>query len=192
MELEEIVKDVKTHMSERRYTHSLGVMKRIEELAKIYGVDVEKAKKVGIAHDIAKEMTKQESLKYADENNIELDEIEKEIPYLLHGKIGADMAKKLYNFDEQMQKAIIYHTTGNPEMDMLAKILYAADKTEENRNFAQYDVEYERNLANTNIDEALIFMLGETIKFGIDTKKLIHPNSLTTRNTLLIKIQKSL
>lgn len=192
MELEEIVKDVKTHMSERRYTHSLGVMKRIEELAKIYGVDVEKAKKVGIAHDIAKEMTKQESLKYADENNIELDEIEKEIPYLLHGKIGADMAKKLYNFDEQMQKAIIYHTTGNPEMDMLAKILYAADKTEENRNFAQYDVEYERNLANTNIDEALIFMLGETIKFGIDTKKLIHPNSLNTRNTLLIKIQKSL
>lgn len=192
MELEEIVKDVKTHMSERRYTHSLGVMKRIEELAKIYGVDVEKAKKVGIAHDIAKEMTKQESLKYADKNNIELDEIEKEIPYLLHGKIGADMAKKLYNFDEQMQKAIIYHTTGNPEMDMLAKILYAADKTEENRNFAQYDVEYERNLANTNIDEALIFMLGETIKFGIDTKKLIHPNSLNTRNTLLIKIQKSL
>jgi len=192
MELEEIVKDVKTHMSERRYAHSLGVMKRIEELAKIYGVDVEKAKKVGIAHDIAKEMTKQESLKYADENNIELDEIEKEIPYLLHGKIGADMAKKLYNFDEQMQKAIIYHTTGNPEMDMLAKILYAADKTEENRNFAQYDVEYERNLANTNINEALIFMLGETIKFGVDTKKLIHPNSLNTRNTLLIKIQKSL
>ena len=75
---------------------------------------------------------------------------------------------------------------------MLAKILYAADKTVENRNFAQYDIEYERNLANTNIDEALIFMLGETIKFGIDTKKLIHPNSLTTRNTLLIKIQKSL
>lgn len=192
MELEEIVKDVKTHMSEKRYNHSLGVMKRIEELANIYGVDVEKAKKVGIAHDIAKEMTKQESLKYAYENNIELDEIEKEIPYLLHGKIGADMAKRLYNFDEQMQKAIIYHTTGNPEMDMLAKILYAADKTEENRNFAQYDIEYERNLANTNIDEALIFMLGETIKFGIDTKKLIHPNSLTTRNTLLIKIQKSL
>lgn len=192
MKLEEIVKDVKTHMSEKRYTHSVGVMKRIEELANIYGVDVEKAKKVGIAHDIAKEMTKQESLKYADENNIELDEIEKEIPYLLHGKIGADMAKKLYNFDEQMQKAIIYHTTGNPEMDMLAKILYAADKTEENRSFAQYDVEYERNLANTNIDEALIFMLGETIKFGIDTKKIIHPNSLTTRNTLLIKIQKSL
>ena len=192
MELEEIVKDVKTHMSEKRYNHSLGVMKRIEELANIYGVDVEKAKKVGIAHDIAKEMTKQESLKYAYENNIELDEIEKEIPYLLHGKIGADMAKRLYNFDKQMQKAIIYHTTGNPEMDMLAKILYAADKTEENRNFAQYDIEYERNLANTNIDEALIFMLGETIKFGIDTKKLIHPNSLTTRNTLLIKIQKSL
>lgn len=192
MELEEIIKDVKTHMSEKRYIHSLGVMKRIEELAKIYGVDIETAKKVGIAHDVAKEMTKEESLKYVEENGIELDEIEKEVPYLLHGKIGADITKKMYGFTEQMQKAIIYHTTGNPNMDMLAKILYAADKTEENRDFEQYDVEYERKLANTNIDEALIFMLGETIKINISRKKLIHPNSVITRNMLLIKIQKSL
>ena len=192
MELEEIVKDVKKYMSEKRYIHSLGVMKRIEELAIIYGVDIEIAKKVGIAHDIAKEMSKEESFKYTEENNIELDEIEKEIPYLLHGKIGADIVKKLYGFTEQMQKAIIYHTTGNPNMDMLAKILYAADKTEENRNFEQYDVEYERNLANSNINEALIFMLGETIKINISRKKLVHPNSVITRNMLLTKIQKSL
>lgn len=192
MELEKIIEDVKKHISEKRYIHSLGVMKRIEELAKIYNVDVETAKKVGIAHDVAKEMTVEESLKYAEENDIEFDEIEKEIPYLLHGKIGADITKKLYGFDEQMQNAIIYHTTGNKDMDMLAKILYAADKTEENRNFKEYNVEYERELANKDIDEALIFMLGETIKNNIENKKIIHPNSIITRNMLLIKIQKSL
>lgn len=192
MDLENIIEDVKTHMSEKRYIHSLGVMKRIEELAKIYDVDVETAKKVGIAHDVAKEMSVEESFKYAEENDIEFDEIEREIPYLLHGKIGADMAKKMYGFDEQMQNAIINHTTGNPNMDILSKILYAADKTEENRNFKKYDVEYERELANKDIDEALIFMLGETIKNNIESKKIIHPNSVITRNMLLIKIQKSL
>lgn len=192
MDLDKIIEDVKTHMSEKRYIHSLGVMKRIEELAKIYDVDIEIAKKVGIAHDVAKEMSVEQSFKYAEENNIEFDEIEREIPYLLHGKIGADMAKKMYGFDEKMQNAIIYHTTGNPDMDMLAKILYAADKTEENRNFKEYDVEYERELANKDIDEALIFMLGETIKNNIKSKKIIHPNSVITRNKLLIKIQKSL
>lgn len=192
MELEEIIKDVKSEMSAKRYTHSLGVMKRIEELASIYGVEVEIAKKVGIAHDIAKEMTVEESLKYVKENELELDEIEIKVPYLLHGKIGADICKKRYGFTKQMQDAIIYHTTGNPNMDMLAKILYAADKTEENRDFEQYDVKYERKLSNDNIDEALIFMLGETIKINISRKKLIHPNSINTRNMLLIKIEKSL
>jgi len=192
MELEDIINDVKTRMSEKRFIHSLGVMKRAEELAKIYGADVEVAKKVGIAHDVAKEMTIEESLNYAKENNIQIDEIEKELPYLLHGKIGADMAKKLYGFNEQMQKAIFYHTTGNPDMDLLAKIIYAADKTEENRKSEKYDIEYERNLLNNNLDEGLVYMLGETVKYNINQNKVVHPNSITTRNKLLIKIQKSL
>lgn len=190
MNLDEIIKDVKKYMSEKRYTHSLSVMKRIEELAKIYGVDIETAKKVGIAHDIAKEMTEEESFKYAKENDIYLDELEKEVPYLLHGKIGADMTKKLYGFTENMQKAIMYHTTGNPEMDMLAKILFAADKTEENRKFDDFDIEYEREFANQNIDGAIIFMLEEGIKSHLNKKKLIHPDSLITRNTLLIEMKK--
>ena len=184
MNLDEIIKDVKKYMSEKRYTHSLSVMKRIEELAKIYGVDIETAKKVGIAHDIAKEMTEEESFKYAKENDIYLDELEKEVPYLLHGKIGADMTKKLYGFTENMQKAIMYHTTGNPEMDMLA------NKTEENRKFDDFDIEYEREFANQNIDGAIIFMLEEGIKSHLNKKKLIHPDSLITRNTLLIEMKK--
>ena len=102
------------------------------------------------------------------------------------------MAKKIYGFNEQMQKAIIYHTTGDPKMDMLAKILYAADKTEENRVSEKYDIDYEINLSNTNIDEALIYMIGETIKRNVSANKLIHSNSVNTRNKLLIKIKKSL
>ena len=192
MKLEDIINDVRTRMSEKRFIHSLGVMKRIEELAKIYGVDIEKAKKVGIAHDVAKEMSIEESFKYASENGISFDEIEKEIPYLLHSKIGADIAKKLYGFDEQMQKAIMYHTTGNIEMDNLAKILYAADKTEENRKSEQFNIEYERELANSSIDEAIIFMIDASIMKNIKEKKLIHPDSINTRNNLLIKIRKSL
>ena len=187
--LEKIEEDVKMRMSEKRFIHSQGVKKRIEELAEIYHVDRNIAKKVGIAHDIAKEMSMEESMQYVKENDIILDEIEKKIPYLLHGKIGADYCKKQYGFTEEMQKAIEYHTTGNPNMDLLAKILYAADKTEENRKFVQYDIEYERKLANEDIDQALIFMLEETIKYNMEKKKLIHPDSILTRNYLLDQIE---
>lgn len=187
MELEEIIKDVEQHLSEKRFIHSLGVMERIEELAVLYGVDVETAKKVGIAHDVAKEMSKEESLQYIKENELEIDVIEENIPYLLHGKIGADIAKKRYGFSEQMQKAILYHTVGNPQMDLIAKILFAADKTEKNRNFEQYDLEKERQLANTDLDGSLIFMMEETIKNNIEKKKLIHPDSMYTRNYLMLQ-----
>lgn len=187
MELEQIIEDVRNVLSEKRFIHSLGVMKKAEELAKIYDVDVEIAKKVGIAHDIAKEMSKEESLLYVKENNIEIDEIERKNVPLLHGKIGADIVKKKYGFNKDMQNAIKFHTTGNPKMDMLAKILYAADKTEENRRFEEYDIEYERKLVNENIDKALIFMIDEAIKVNIKREKLIHPDSILTRNALLLK-----
>ena len=189
MSLEKIEKDVKMRMSEKRFIHSQGVKKRIEELAKIYHIDVETAKKVGIAHDVAKEMSVEESMQYVKENGIILDDMEKKIPYLLHGKIGADYCKKKYGFTKEMQKAIEYHTTGNPNMDLLAKILYAADKTEENRKFVQYDIEYERKLANEDIDQALVFILEETIKYNMEKRKLIHPDSILTRNDLLEQIE---
>ena len=51
---EKIKEDLKNILSERRYIHSVGVMEMCETLAKIYGVDVEKAKIAGLLHDNAK------------------------------------------------------------------------------------------------------------------------------------------
>ena len=133
MEYKEIEANVKKILSEYRFTHSVGVAKKAVELAKIYGVDEEIAKKIGIAHDVAKEMTDEEMLKYAISNNIETDEIESAKPSLLHGKIGADIALKKYGFTKDMANAIKWHTTGKENMSMLEKIIYVADKIEENR-----------------------------------------------------------
>ena len=131
--LEEILQFVKQNLSEERAKHIFGTTTMCEKLAKIYGVDVEKAKLVGAAHDIAKEFSKEETLKYIKENDIEIDEIEKENLGLLHGKLAADIVKKKYGFDDEMVDAIKYHTTGYTNMSLLAKILFAADALEEGR-----------------------------------------------------------
>ena len=62
MEYKEIENDVKSVLSEYRFTQAGGGAKKSRELAKIYGVQEEIAKKVGIAHDIAKEMTDEEMI----------------------------------------------------------------------------------------------------------------------------------
>lgn len=73
---EVIQEELKTILSEKRYLHSVGVMKKTEELAKIYGIDTNIAALTGLTHDIAKEIPNIEKIKYARNNNIEIDEVE--------------------------------------------------------------------------------------------------------------------
>lgn len=101
--IQQIEKYLEKNLSPKRLTHCIGTMKMCEKLARIYGVDIQKAKLVGISHDIAKEFTDKESLNYIKENNLEIDDMELANLSLVHGKIGADICKKLYGFDEEMR-----------------------------------------------------------------------------------------
>lgn len=184
-DIEKILEDVKNTLSEKRYIHSIGVMKQAEYLAKKYGQDVEIAKAVGIAHDIAKELTEEEKIKYVEENKIEIDEIEKINIGLLHAKIGADICKKKYNFTEEMQNAIKYHTTGNENMDTLAKIIFVADKTEENRKYD--DLQTVQKLADEDLDKCILYILDYMLVDNVKKQKTIHPDSIKIRNKILIE-----
>lgn len=189
MNLEDIIKEVKEVLSEKRLAHSIGTMERAKQLAMLYGEDVNKAMAIGIIHDIAKEMTDEELLDYAKKNNIVVDEIEKINPSLLHGKIAADIVKKKYNFSKEMQDAISYHTMGHPDMNMLAKILFVADKTEETRKKTMQDFDEEVTLAKTDIDKSMVSLLDKSIIYTISKKELVHPDSIITRNFFLMKIK---
>lgn len=186
MELEEIQNYVKEHLSEKRYNHSKCVMERCEELAIKFELDIDIAKKVGIAHDIAKELTDNEKIKYCKENNIEVDEIENKNISLLHAKIGADMAKKYFKFNDDMANAIRAHTTGLPKMDMLAKILFISDRTSEDRNLP--DIDYINELLEKDINETILYILDKKIELQLNKKANIHINTVITRNELLEKM----
>ena len=182
--IKKIDNDLKDVLSEERYKHCIGVMNKAGELAEKYNVDVNKARLVGLAHDIAKEMTHDDKLKYVKENEIQIDDIEKINVGLLHAKIGADICKKRYGFTQEMQDAITYHTTGNKNMDDLAKILIVADKAEDGRTWE--DSQKVREIADKSLDEAVIYIIDVSIKNTIDKNKLIHTDSIDTRNKLLL------
>lgn len=187
--IEQIKKELKNMLSEKRYIHSIGVMKMASELAKIYNVDIEMAQIAGLLHDNAKEMTDEEMLQYVKENNIKISETEKNSIQLLHGKIGADIARKKYGVSEQIAKAIEYHTTTNPNMDTLAKIIYVSDKIELNRKTEKYDIEAERKLAKENLNKAMLLIINDVTKYLIAQDKLIALESIETRNKLLLNIE---
>ena len=183
MELNQIQEEIKKKLSEKRYYHSVCVMERCEELAEKFGYDIETAKKVGIAHDVAKELTDEEKIRYCMENNIEVDEMEKKNISLLHAKIGAHMVEELFSFSREMSQAIRAHTTGLPQMDILSKILFIADRTSKERNFP--DIGYLNELLEEGIDKAVLYILDKKIELQLKKQANIHINTVITRNDLL-------
>ena len=188
MEIEELKQELKKYLQETRYLHSIGVMNMCEKLAINYGVDVERVKKTGLMHDLAKEFTREEKLKYVHDNNLEMDEIEEIIVEILHGKIAADICKKKYKFDKEMCQAIEYHTTGKPNMTMLEKIVFIADKIDETRK--NKGVEELRKLAFEDIDAAILKNINFTSINNIEKGSLITKKRLETRNYILINSKK--
>ena len=183
-DIKKLDEDLREILSEKRYLHSVGVMKMCEKLANIYNADIEKAKLIGLMHDMAKELTKDEMRDYVEKNNIECSELEKYLGGILHGKIAADMCKKNYGFDDEMCEAIAVHTTGKENMTILQKILFISDKIDETR---EYDgIKELRELAFKNIDKAIIKNVESTILINIDKEKPILEKSIKTRNYLLL------
>lgn len=164
---------VKSQVSEKRFAHTLGVVDRAIEYAKIYGEDVKKVKLAALAHDIAKEISDDEARKYFDI----LDDTERKTKSLQHAKIGAVMCKE-FGFDEDMINAVKYHTTGRENMSMLEKIVCLADATEEGRDEGKKYVELIKN----DIDKGMFAVTSWGIKALVDVGSIIHIDTVKCYN----------
>ena len=189
VEYEELYEEIKEILSEKRFKHTLGVVERAIEYAKIYNVSVEDTKIAAILHDVAKEIPKEESYKMLEEYGVELDEIENKNFNLIHSKLGAIIAKNKYGLPDEIANAIQYHTTGKPNMTMLEKVIYLADATEPGRKYDdklnQLSLDELVKMIRNNIDDGMRYVLRWTIESLIKRNLYIHLNSIEAYNYYL-------
>ena len=165
MDRSEMSKKLLKSLSEKRFVHSLGVEYTAATLAFVHGADVEKARLAGILHDCAKGIPTDEKLKKAKKLGLPINKCEKKNPDLLHGKLGAYLAKEKYGVkDEEILSAITYHTTGHPGMTLLEKIIYVADYIEPNRKPIR-DLDEIRKEAYQDLDKCIIHILKNTLEY---------------------------
>ena len=158
-------KKIKREMDEGRYQHTLGVMYTCAALAMRYEYDVQKAQLAGLLHDCAKCISNGKKLKLCEKHNIQITEVERRNPFLLHAKLGAFLAMHEYGIsDREVISAILNHTTGKPNMSLLDKIVYVADYIEPRRNKAP-NLTQVRKLAFLDLDEALYQILSDTLSY---------------------------
>ena len=182
---EKLYEIIKEKLSEKRFNHSKYVVKRALEYAEIYNVDKEMVKLCAIAHDIAKELTEDETKYYIDKYNIEFDEIEKINHNLWHSKIGAEICKNEFGFTNDMVNAVKYHTTGRENMSMLEKIICLADATEETRKYT--DVQEYVDYVVKDINYKMFKISKLVIEILTSREEFIHVDTIKCYNYYNVK-----
>lgn len=175
---------IKDRLSKRRYEHSLGVAKAAQRLAPNEGVSPQKAYLTGLLHDYAKPLKKSELIELVEDSEWEIDKTELRIPNILHAPAGAILVKRDFMIeDKDILEAIRFHTIGSPNMGLLARLIFAADFIDPNRNFP--GAKRLRNLVTNDLDSSIYALCDSSIRYNIDHNRIIHPNTLLLRNAYL-------
>ena len=165
---EELRAVLRKKLDAARYEHSLGVAYTACSLFLAHGhgstEELSRAYTAGLLHDCAKCLDEEKRDKLIKKYNVELTEIEKKHPFLIHAKLGAVLARVKYGVsDEEILSAIRWHTTGCVNMSFLEAVIFSADFIEPNRKQLPCYEEI-RPLIYKNMDKAVKLILEHTLE----------------------------
>ncbi len=175
---------LKLMMNPRRFQHTLGVRQEAVRLADRHGAPIQKAALAGILHDCAKGMSQKDMEIIARKNHLMQDENMLSSGALMHGPVGAYLAKKQFGVeDEDVLNAIRSHTVGRPGMTKLELCIFVADATEPNREDYEGLTEI-RSLADVSLEAAALLSMRLTKAFLERTHRPFFPVVLETMRDL--------
>ena len=183
---EEMRAILEEQLTPRRYRHSLGVADTAATLARRFGMNEDRARTAGLLHDCGRAYETAALPMEARRRGIPIGKIESAMPLLLHAYVGAYLIYEVYGVnDAAIAQAVWRHTVGGENMTALDKIIYYADMIEPSRDYPE--VEYLRELSRTaSLDEMMLVGLTESILFLAQKGGLIHPDTITARNELIL------
>ena len=177
---------IRPMLSDKRYHHSLCVAKEAVRLAMRFGADAEKAELAGILHDITKEIPAEKQLQMMESFAIILTETERRSRKVWHAILGAAyLEKKCGVTDPEILSAVRWHTTGKADMTLLEQIVFTADFISADREYK--GVEKLRHLAESDLQAAMLEGTSFTIADLASHTVLIHPDTVSLYNWLLLQ-----
>lgn len=157
--IDELEQLAKSSLSESRYKHTLGVAKLAKEIASFNDVDEEKAYVAGLLHDITKE---KDEAWHDDMLRKHNDLVKLKAPCKIkHSYTAKYFAMDFLNInDPEILDAMYNHTICMSDAK-LAKIIYIADKREENRKIDSGEGE----LAKRDLDKAYKLVFDDVTRY---------------------------
>ena len=156
------------------------------ELALHHGVDQDRAALGMLAHDVARAMPDQQLLRHAAEFNLPVMLVERRMPVMLHGPVGAEILHREDGLtEEDIYQAVYWHTTGHPSLDLLGKVVFLADKLDPLKISRYPYLPLLRELALEDLDRAILEFLSRETVARATANEMVHPATVETRNHLL-------
>ncbi|MBI2996456.1 MAG: bis(5'-nucleosyl)-tetraphosphatase (symmetrical) YqeK [Candidatus Melainabacteria bacterium] len=184
----EIESWLKQNVSEDRFSHIVRVVKTAKRYAKKLELDRYKAELSAWLHDIAKELPDEKLLEIAKQKNIDLDEVDYNMPHILHARVGAEIAKEKFGInDEDVLSGIRCHTLAEPDMGKIGMLIYLADATEPGRE-KKFAAPVRKIFKEKGLKAAILLAIDKKILDVIERNKKVHPLTIKARNWLLNNI----
>ena len=160
----EIKEYVHNNLSKLRLEHSLSTSLICVDLCSRFGLDEQKGKLAGIAHDIFREVPLTETIIHSLNDGYPLCNEELKNPVLLHGRLGADLLKNTFGIkDEEILQAVRWHTLGHPDMGKLGQVLFIADYIEPGRE--HINTAFRDKISNLDLDDMTLVILNKQIAY---------------------------
>ena len=172
-----------SYLKPKRMPHVLGTEQEAVHLVRRYGGDETQARIAALLHDCTKKLDMAQQLALCEKYGIMLDELEQKALKLLHSKTGAAIARDVFGVEDAVYDAILYHTTGKPDMTRLEKIIYLADYIETTRDFPGVDTL--RKTVYEDLDKGLLMGLTMTIQEMEEMGNPVHHLTRDARDYLL-------
>jgi len=171
----------------RLLAHIDRVVALADELARRHGLDVPLARLMAQGHDLVRAVPPAELLTRAEARRLPIDPVERDVPVLLHGPIGAlELRERFGVSDPRVFEAIWHHTWGHPDYTPEAWAMFIADKVEPGKARKWKPLQRVRRIAfEHSLEAAALAYLDARLKEAVRDGIAVHPLATLTRNHLL-------
>lgn len=163
-----------------------------DRLATLHGLDLPLARLMAQGHDLLRAVPDAELLARAETRGLVIDPVERDVPVILHGPLGAlELRERFAVDDARVLDAIWWHTTGHPDYPPEAWAMFIADKVEPHKLErwpalqAVLDTALGTDGRTRSLERAALTYLDLRQDEAVRDHLQIHPMATLTRNHLL-------
>lgn len=180
---------LRDRLAAKHVEHSERTAETAASLASRYGLDASHARLAGLLHDWSREADAEDLFSEAEERGVPVSAVDREVPYLLHARIGAlILAEDVPDLPRDVIEAVERHTLGRPDMGPLDKVVFVADMIEPGRVYPGVDA-LRHAAATVSLDELFREAYAATIEHLVERRRPIHPLAVDVWNELVAEVR---